>query len=210
MDGAKTGVRAAKAARTRARIVRAAHDLFVDEGYEATTLKAIASAAGVAEQTLYFTFGNKRSILSAVLDVAIAGDIEPVATLDRPWVSAAMAAPPATMIAEMVRRSAEIHDRVANVLEVVRSAAPSDPDIAELWRTNLAQRRTVCLAFAGALAATATLRNGRSPARAADIMVAVLSPESYRLLTTELDWTQEEWTAWAIDALTCQLLSDRP
>ena len=55
--------------RTRARIVDAAARLFVDDGYVATTIEAVADAAGVAVQTVYYVFGTKRNLLAAVLDV---------------------------------------------------------------------------------------------------------------------------------------------
>ena len=56
-------VRGAKTRATQRKIVDAAADLFVTEGYHATTLEQIAVRAGVAVQTVYFHFGNKRSVL---------------------------------------------------------------------------------------------------------------------------------------------------
>ncbi|MBA2577261.1 MAG: helix-turn-helix transcriptional regulator, partial [Euzebyaceae bacterium] len=55
--------RADKARATRRRIVDAAGDLLVQHGYAGTTLEAIAEQAGVAVQTVYFHFGNKRTVL---------------------------------------------------------------------------------------------------------------------------------------------------
>uniref|UniRef100_UPI002455C999 helix-turn-helix domain-containing protein n=1 Tax=Nocardia farcinica TaxID=37329 RepID=UPI002455C999 len=94
MTGKTTGVRAAKASANRAKMLAAARELFTTRGYTATTMKAIAEQAGMAVQTLYFTFATKRAILSELLDVEIAGDTEPVATMDRPWFAAAVAARP--------------------------------------------------------------------------------------------------------------------
>src|SRR3569833_4652111 len=80
---------------TRRRMLEAARELFVVKGYGATTLKEIADRAGVAVQTIYFTFGNKRVLLKELVDVAIAGDLEPVATMARPWFRDAVAPPAA-------------------------------------------------------------------------------------------------------------------
>lgn len=204
-----TGVRAAKAAATRARMLEAARALFIERGYAATTMQAIAAEADVAVQTLYFTFATKRAILKEVLDVAIAGDTEPVATLDRPWVAEAMAAPPLAQIGRHVEATARIHERVVPVLEVVRSAAAADPEIAELWQTGVDQRHTVMTAFAGALAAKTALRGGTTVARAADVLLAVLAPEIYHLLVNQRGWTPDEWREWAFDALVRQLLPDQ-
>ncbi|GAA4930467.1 TetR/AcrR family transcriptional regulator [Streptomyces coeruleoprunus] len=206
-SGKNTGTRLARTAANRARMLGAARDLFTAHGYTATTMKAIAERAGMAVQTLYFTFATKRAILSELLDVEIAGDAEPIATLDRPWVAEALAAPPAEQVRIQAAAAARILARVAPLLEVVRSAAATDPEIGELWRTNIEQRRTVQLRFAEALAAKAALRPGTDPDRAADIALAVLAPETYVLLVGERGWAPEEWQEWATDALVHQLLA---
>ncbi|MER7494493.1 helix-turn-helix domain-containing protein [Streptomyces pharetrae] len=206
-SGKTTGTRRARTAANRARMLGAARDLFTAHGYTATTMKAIADRAGMAVQTLYFTFATKRAILSELVDTEIAGDTEPVATLDRPWVAEALAAPPGEQVRLQAAAAARILARVSPLLEVVRSAAATDPEIAELWRTNIAQRRTVQLCLAGALAAKSALRPGLDPERAADIALAVLAPETYVLLVHERGWTAEEWREWAADALAHQLLA---
>ncbi|GII79390.1 TetR family transcriptional regulator [Sphaerisporangium rufum] len=202
------GVRAAKAAATRARMLDAAKALFLERGYAATAMQAIAARAGVAVQTLYFTFTTKRAILKELLDVEVAGDTTPMASLDRPWVGEAFAAAPAAQLRLMARRSAEIYGRVGPLLEVVRSAAAADPEIAELWRTNQEQRHTVFTVMTGALAAKTPLREGFNAARAADTVLAVLAPESYHLLVHERGWPAGDWEEWAADALIRQLLPD--
>ncbi|HEX2316970.1 MAG TPA: helix-turn-helix domain-containing protein [Thermomonospora sp.] len=201
-----SGTRAAKAAATRARMLAAARILFVERGYAASSMQAIAEEAGVAVQTLYFTFATKRAILKELVDVEVAGDTAPVSTLERPWVAEALAAEPAEQLRLQAAGAARIHERVGPVLEVVRSAAAVDPEIAELWRTNLAQRHTVLATFAGALAAKTPLRDGIDAVKAADVMLAILAPEVYRLLVHDRGWTPEAWRDWAADALIHQLL----
>ncbi|MDX3245416.1 helix-turn-helix domain-containing protein [Streptomyces sp. ME18-1-4] len=202
----KGGARAAKAAVTRERMLKAARKLFTEGGYTATTMQAIAAEAGVAVQTLYFTFETKRAILKELLDVEIAGDTLPIASLERPWVDEALAAPPAEMLRLLAVKTAEIHARVATVLDVVRSAAATDPEIAELWRTNITQRHTVVAVFTGALAAKGGLRPGVSPLRAADTALAIMTPETYLFLTRDRSWSNKEWADWAADALASLLL----
>jgi AcrR family transcriptional regulator len=204
------GLRAAKTAENRARMLAAARELFTARGYVTTTMKAIAEEAGMAVQTLYFTFATKRAILSELLDVEIAGDTEPSATVQRPWFREAIASPPEAQIRLQVAAAGDILARVTPLLEVVRSAAATEPDIAELWRTNITQRHTVQLRFAEALTAKAALRAGLDPARAADIALAILSPETYHLLINERGWTPESWRSWATEDLTAQLLDARP
>ncbi|UAK35256.1 TetR/AcrR family transcriptional regulator [Nocardia asteroides] len=201
-----TGVRAAKTSANRARMLGAAGELFTTRGYTATTMKAIAEEAGMAVQTLYFTFATKRAILAELLDVEIAGDTEPVATLDRPWFAEAVAAPPLEQIRLQVAAAGAILARVTPLLEAVRSAAATDPELAELWQTNIAQRHLVQHRLGAALAAKTPLREGIDPDRAADIALVVLAPETYHLLVHERGWTSQEWQDWAADALIRQLL----
>src|SRR5260370_25856660 len=75
-----------KAQATRRRIRDAARRLFVERGYVAATIEAIAGEAGVAVPTVYLAFGTKRALLAELIDIAAVGDEEPVAVLERPWV----------------------------------------------------------------------------------------------------------------------------
>ena len=67
-----------QARQTRWVVLQAARQLFLEDGFAATTMPAIAATAGVSVQTVYKTFGNKPRLAKAVFDVAIAGDDEPV------------------------------------------------------------------------------------------------------------------------------------
>src|SRR6516225_1192196 len=87
------GLRAARVVQNEERIVRAAHDLFVTDGYQATTLAAVADAAGVAHRTVYVRFGTKAALLKRVVDVALVGDLAPVDVVSREWYRAATTAP---------------------------------------------------------------------------------------------------------------------
>lgn len=216
--------RAEKTRRTRRRMLDAAARLFVERGWTGATVEDIARAAEVGVQTVYFTFGTKRALLGEVLDTAIAGDADPAATLDRPWAREVIAEPdPAGQLARQAAGARRVLERAAPVLEVVRTAATAEPELAALWRTNLEQRHTVQLHFAHALTAKAAktaktagngnagepdgpLRDGHDARSAADIMFTVLGPETYGLLVTTQGWSADRWERWAADLLTRQLL----
>ncbi|MFF0449607.1 helix-turn-helix domain-containing protein [Streptomyces sp. NPDC004609] len=201
--------RAEKALRTRRRMLDAAHRLFVERGWTRTTVEDIARAAEVGVQTVYFTFGNKRALLKEALDTAIAGDTDPITTLDRPWAREVLAEPaPAAQLALQAAGARRVLERAAPVLEVVRAAAAADAELAELWRANGEQRHTVQRRFAEALVEKAgdALRDGHDAASAADIAVTVLGPETYALLVTGRGWSPSRWEHWAADALVRQLL----
>jgi AcrR family transcriptional regulator len=80
-DGAT--LRQAQTALTEERIVAAATELFLADGYVATTLEAVARRARVAARTVYVRFGSKAALFKRVVDVAIVGDTEPVDVLGR-------------------------------------------------------------------------------------------------------------------------------
>ncbi|WP_407565483.1 TetR/AcrR family transcriptional regulator [Streptomyces sp. 184] len=200
--------RAEKTRRTRQRMLDAAARLFAAHGWTATTVEDIARAAEVGVQTVYFTFGSKRALVKELLDTAIAGDTDPVATLDRPWAREVLAEPdPAAQLARQAAGARAILARTAEVLEVVRGAVGADPELAGLWRTYEQQRHTVQLRFAEALVAKAGgLRDGHDAASAADVALAVLGPETYGLLVTGRGWPPARWERWAADCLVRQLL----
>ncbi|WP_111512690.1 TetR/AcrR family transcriptional regulator [Mycobacterium kyogaense] len=60
----------------RAEIVAAARRLFIDAGYDATSMSRLAKEAGVAPNTIYWYFRDKDEVLIAVLD-AVMGDVWP-------------------------------------------------------------------------------------------------------------------------------------
>ncbi|MFG1477085.1 TetR/AcrR family transcriptional regulator [Xanthobacter sp. V4C-4] len=54
----------------RARILKAAHALFLEKGYEGTAMDAVATAAPVSKRTLYHHFASKADLFAAVIDEA--------------------------------------------------------------------------------------------------------------------------------------------
>ena len=141
--------RAEKTRLTRRRIVGAAADLFLGQGYGATTLDQVAARAGVAVQTVYFHYGNKATLLKEALDVAAVGDDEPVPLLDRPWYQEMTVEPdPARVVELWTVGGREILERVAPLLAVVRGTVGTDPDLAAQWQVNEDERRTAFRALA--------------------------------------------------------------
>src|SRR6202795_5286024 len=93
--GESATLRQAQTALTEQRILAAATELFLADGYVATTLEAVARRARVAARTVYVRFGTKAALFKRVVDVAIVGDTQPVGVLGRDWAQAGMTAPTA-------------------------------------------------------------------------------------------------------------------
>ncbi|MBL7501860.1 TetR/AcrR family transcriptional regulator [Frankia sp. CNm7] len=201
--------RAEKTRQTRRRIVAAAADLFLDQGYGATTLDQVAARAGVAVQTVYFHFGNKATLLKEALDVAAVGDDEPVALLDRPWLEELAAEPDPVRVIELwTTGGLEIMGRVAPLLAVVRGTVGTDPDLAAQWDVNEGQRRTAFRALAGLLADRAALRPGLTVEDAADLAFLITSAENYLVATGTLGWSPQRWRSTTATLLARALLGD--
>ncbi len=202
------GTRRAQQARaTRRRIIDGARELFLRDGYAATTLDQIAAHEGVAVQTVYFHFGNKRTVLKEIIDVLSVGDDEPVPMLDRDWVRQVRDEPDGRDALKIwLRNSRAIFTRVAPLMKIVRDAAGTDPEMAAQWQTNQAQRFAAHHLLAEQLAAKNALRPGLSIEEAADIIFTLISPEVYELTTQARDWPPAQWERWITDTLTQTVL----
>ena len=151
---------------TRGEVVKAAHALFVARGYAATTVDAIADAAGVPQATVYRHFGGKRGILTAVLDVAFGGDDEPVEYQHRPEVRAALSDPdPAGMLDAFARMHPDVVARSAPIQHVLGEAAAADHEAAELLALARNQRHTGQSRIARLLAERGVLAEGLNEER---------------------------------------------
>lgn len=201
-----SGKRAAKAKQTRAKILTAAHDLFVEHGYGVTALADVADRAGVAVQTIYFGFGNKRTLLKEVVDVAVAGDDEPVATLDRPWFRQALTAPTVhEQLAGYVDGVRGVLTRVAPITKVLATAVAMDPEVAGAWPQRSDPRYTVHRTAADDLATKPDIDPALAPDDIADILYGLLSPELFLVFTSDRNWPLDKWSHWTINALRTQL-----
>lgn len=187
---------------TRAAILEAARDLFVEHGYVATTMLAIAAKARISPATVYAAFTNKRSLLSALVDVSIAGDDAPVPIFERAWVQELRDEPDLRRRIDIIARNGRlILERRAPVDEVLRAAADTDSDIAALWRDGKAQRLAGQRHLLRMVAGPDGVRDGLSEGDAIDSLYALGSPETYRLLVVDRGWSAARFERWYADAL---------
>jgi len=197
-----------QAAQTRARVLAAAAGVFRERGYERASIAAIAAAAGVADETVYAHFRNKRTLLGELVRDAVRGDDpRPVPEQEAParLVEAVDARELLHRFADDVARRLE---RAAPLVAVVAAAAPGEPELAELLRLLHEDRSRNLGRAVDALAAAARLR---VPHRdALDAFWALTSPELYELLTGLRGWSRRRYTTWLAASLERLLVEDAP
>ena len=134
--------RADKARLTRRTMIDSARELFIRQGYPGTTVEQIAERAGVAVQTVYYTFKTKAQLLCEVVELTAAGQDQPVSPAQWPWMKEMLAATSgARILALGVEHGTAIYERVSLLWPAVQAAAAVDPTIDEYWRTVATNRR---------------------------------------------------------------------
>jgi AcrR family transcriptional regulator len=185
---------------TRKLIVDSATVLFLEQGYAATTIEAIATHAGVAISTIYSIFTNKRGILSeirqqwhaesqvkSIFEEAV-NQHNPVYFLER--------------LAYGTRRQWETS---ATMIAIYTSAAASDPEAAAELDAAMHGRRAnigrLVLEMAG------SFRQNLRPDQAAAIVLALTRAEIYSELVAVAGWSLDAYEAWLAGVLKQQLLA---
>jgi AcrR family transcriptional regulator len=200
--------RLAQVRATRICVIEAAKGLFIENGYQVTTLDSVADAADVPLPTLYRLFGSKRALLTAVLETSFVGDDEPIVFVDRPAVQAALSEPdPHQLLVAFARIAREFMDRASAILHVLASAAQVDTEAADLLTEIRRQRHTGQSRIAAALVERGALDPSLDPSEAADFVYMLWSPDVHRILTVERGWTPEQYEAWLARTMSGTLLA---
>lgn len=193
---------------TRRAILDAAGRLFVESGYAATTLAAVAAGAGVSVQTVYATFTNKKQLLSDLVDTTVAGDDEDVPLAERPFVAEIRALPdPRDKLARYAANLAEVHAREADVMIALAGAATADEDAAAIWRKNRDDRRTGMTMFAADLAAGGAIRPDITAEQVADVLWLAMDVLAYDWLVRERGWPVARYIDWYVTSVAGAILT---
>ncbi len=186
---------------TRRSILEAARGLFLERGYAAATMPAIARAAGVALDTVYAAVGRKPALFRLLVELAISGAQDPVPAEERDYVRAIRAEPDAGRKLEIYAAALRpIHRRLAPLFLVLQAAAPQDEGLRALWREISERRAANMRLLARDLEAAGGLREDLSVEDVADTIWALNSPEIYLLLVEQRGWAAERFQRWLVDA----------
>jgi AcrR family transcriptional regulator len=202
-----SAVRDEQAARTRARILDAAAELFLERGYARTTMKGIADLAGVARDTVHAAFGSKARVLTALIDLRLVPDGS---------VASVMQTPDAQAVKDEVDQRKQIElfanfitgisTQLRPVFEILRTASAVEPEMANVFEEMDRFRMKNMQTYATWVAEHGPLRV--STRRAGEIIWTLASPDVGRMLCDKLGWTQTQHARWLADTLTRTLLPD--
>jgi AcrR family transcriptional regulator len=197
--------RQAQARRNREAILDAAQRQFLDGGYAATTIAAIAAEAGVSVETIYKAFGGKPGLVRAIYDRGLAGQ-QPVPAFQRADAIRERQTDPRAIMRNWGTLTSEVSSIVSPIERLVRAAAASDPDMAALLKAHNDLREQRARHHARFLKQRGYLREGVSLAQATDILWTCTSDELYDLLVTQRGWSLPRFARFLGDYLIAALL----
>jgi AcrR family transcriptional regulator len=186
--------------------VAAATTLFLADGYAATPVRAVASAAGVAEKTVYLQFATKLALLKAVVETAIVGDDDEVPVAGREWFQAVVAEQDLNeKLRKLVAGSSALLERTGATFAMAQGAASVDPDAAALWAQGKQGHLADMTRLAESFLAGDLLPAGATLDWAIQLLYILIGPESWQLARIELGLDPKAYQDWLLNSLTRSL-----
>ena len=203
--------REGQARRTRRRVIEAATSVFVARGYAGTTMRAVATAAGVSVPTVELLFGAKARLLKAAIDLAIVGDDESVPVLERDWTVAALKAGTAEEFLEVVAGViGPAQARSAGLVLAVFEGSVADSGLADVAEQMIKQREVTAGWVVDGLTAKADLLAGLARQDAVDTVWILMDPALFDRLVRRRGWTIERYQDWFAGSARRLLIDDTP
>ena len=204
MNARRPTRREVAAAETRREILRTARRLFAGHGFTQTSVQQIAEESGVAVQTIYSSVGSKPALVLALNDL-----IDEEAGVAQLAAGLSAETDPAQLIAKAVHLTRQLNERCGDIIQVLLSAGPAEPDAAAAVADGMRRHEQGASQIAQHLAKLGALRAGTTAERAAAAISLLTSPASWRQLTQQSGWTFAEGEAWLTSSLR-ELLLDHP
>lgn len=200
----RSAVREERARETRRRILECASALFLECGYARSTIRQIATDAGVSEDLVFHLFKSKRGLLQEVMGVG--GEDEGPTPLDPTEpLQVRDEVDQRRQIATFAAGVGAQLERVRPLDDMLRSAAVVDAKLASLRADlQLRQRREAMTTVAQWIAARGPLRQGVDEAAA--LVWTLTSPEVHHMLVDGWGWRQEQYVDWLRTNLESALL----
>jgi AcrR family transcriptional regulator len=200
-----SSTRREQARRPRELLMDTAERQFREAGYAATTVGAIAAAAGVSVETVYKSFRGKSGLVRAIYDRGLLG-AGGGAAYERSDQMREQETDPRVIMQKWGLLTTEVASVITPIRLLIRAAAASDPEMASLLADSDNERLTRMEHHARFLAERGYLRDGVTVARAADILWTCSSAEFYELLVLNRGWSPAEFARFVADFMIDALL----
>ncbi len=162
----------------------------------------------MALKTVYVAFETKSGLPRALWNHLLRGGNDEVPIAQQQWYREIIEEPDAERQLRLAARNAcRVKLRIAGVLEVIRSAAPIDPEIAALWRRIQTDFHANQRVIVERLNDKNALVPGLDVDRATDILWTLNHPNTWQLLVEERRWTPQQFEQWLADTACEQLLT---
>jgi AcrR family transcriptional regulator len=184
-----------QAEQNRLLVLDAATRLFSERGWS-VGMRDVAASAGVSVETVYSHFGSKVELLNQVLDVAVVGDDQPIALMERPEFAALGQGDVGERTAAAASLTSAVNRRTTGLQRALREAAAVDASLATRLEETRGRQRLTVQVGASAVAGREVTQDEAAG------LSAVLSMEVYELLTGSAGWSPAKYEEWLAEALT--------
>lgn len=194
-----------QAVRNQEAILDVARRMFLEDGYSATTIAQIARAANVSVETIYKSFGGKPGLVRAIWERGLegAGDVPAERRSDamREREKDARA-----IIENWGTFVTEIAPLTAPIMQLARTAASSDPELAKLLEKADEAHLARMELNARDLLERGLLRPGITLEEARDVLWAYSSSELFELLVMRQGWPIDRYGRFVATGMIASLL----
>ena len=187
-------LREERAAVTRHRILDAARHRFFEDGYAATTLRAVAEEAGVAVQTVYAVFGSKAAILAELRALVV-----DLPEADAEFRAAMAESTPERRLARFAHSIRNRWELAGDIVRVNQDAVRVDPSLRSGIAAADARRHGGIAAFVRGIEADLGARIEVD--RSIGVVNALTLYAVYEELISVQGWTPDAYEAWLADSL---------
>lgn len=196
---------------SRRKVLRAARDAFLESGYHAATMAQVAERAGLAVQTVSYYFSTKPKLMSELITATMRGAMGEVAPADREsWThSEASATDGDTLLDAFLTEVHPVLMSVSPLMDIARIGGLTDPEVRDVYVFHENWRMRDFAKLVDAINKVGSLREGLDVRTAKDVVLAMLSPDLYRVLSVDRAWDSEQIELWMRHSLK-QLLLRKP
>ena len=187
--------------------MRAASELFLRDGFSATTISNVARAAAVSDETVFKAFGGKAGLVRAVWERGLEGEGDRPAE-DRSDTIRATARSGTELLDAWGRFLAEVAPRTAPILLLLRAAAAVDRDAAAVLTAADEARLNRMEVNARGFVERGFARPGATVDDVRDVLWTCSAPELYDLLVVRRGWTVERYATFVTAAMRAALLAE--